>query len=329
MTSTVSDFFNPQQVPVGLLAINAERQIVDINQPLLELLAYQVNELMGQSIDKLFSGAGKLFFLTHVFPLMQHQGTVEEMYLRLKDKQNNELPVLVNAVKLPAANNGFVMVLLPIHRRFIFEDQLVAAKKEAERALREKQLVVAELERARVELEHKHQQLTELNKQLERLATTDSLTQLANRRTFEQQLELELEKVKRGYASAALLVMDIDHFKSINDNFGHAEGDVVLRRMGQVLAEQTRAIDTVARIGGEEFALIVSGASLAEAEQAAQRIRELVEQTGWAHGQVTMSIGVTSMLVEDDLVAVLQRADRALYEAKHKGRNRVEVSAEN
>ncbi|MDX1526079.1 MAG: diguanylate cyclase [Pseudidiomarina maritima] len=72
----------------------------------------------------------------------------------------------------------------------------------------------------------------------------------------------------------------------------------------------------------------MSGASLAEAKQAAQRIRELVEQTHWAHGRVTMSIGVTNMVAEDDLVAVLQRADRALYEAKHKGRNRVEVSAD-
>lgn len=322
----IDDYRWVEKAPVGVLAIQGNGVVTHVNTMLLKLLSYDRDEIIGQPINRLFARSGKLFFLTHVFPLLQHQGVVEEMYLRLRDREGHDVPVLINASKLEHGTGApvFIFALMPIQRRFIFEDQLVAARKEAEQALNAEREATDALKRAREELEEKQAQLIRLNDQLQRLAHTDALTQLANRRSFEETLEYQLALHKRQAITIGLMFLDIDHFKKINDIHGHGCGDEVLSKMGHILKTQMREVDTVARIGGEEFAIILPGVDEQGVYVAAERVRTKLASTKWNHGTVTVSIGVTMVRPSDTRESVLQRADRALYQAKRAGRNCVE-----
>lgn len=162
---------------------------------------------------------------------------------------------------------------------------------------------------------------------LQRLATTDPLTGLAIRRLFDLRLA-EATARARGGRTASLVLVDVDHFKAVNDRFGHPAGDEVLRTLGRLLRESVRGRDLAARLGGEEFALLLHGTSPEGAVVAADRIRarlaalEIILPDGTPLG-VTASFGVASIEAATSPSAVVAAADRALYEAKHGGRNRV------
>ncbi len=168
-----------------------------------------------------------------------------------------------------------------------------------------------------------------LEAQLQQLASTDPLTGLFNRRVFMEQLEMERAKVARlpNY-SAVLLMLDLDFFKRVNDVYGHGTGDEVLKAFADIARSSSRAIDVPARLGGEEFAVLLSGTDQNDALIMAERLRAQVAAMRIEHEagavQVTVSIGATYVSVNDQSSeAVLHRADAALYEAKDKGRNQV------
>jgi diguanylate cyclase (GGDEF)-like protein len=162
------------------------------------------------------------------------------------------------------------------------------------------------------------------------LATTDFLTGLPNRREFMARLEDELARVQRNVAEcAAVLMLDIDHFKVVNDRYGHASGDAVLRHLAGLMGATQRKIDTLGRMGGEEFAVLLPGASAAAAAAYAERLRQSVADCPLSiDGQVialTVSIGIAGIYARDMTAdAALKRADKALYRAKQAGRNRVD-----
>jgi diguanylate cyclase (GGDEF)-like protein/PAS domain S-box-containing protein len=172
-----------------------------------------------------------------------------------------------------------------------------------------------------------------LEAELREMAATDMLTGLPNRRHFLAQLEQECARVHRdGEHSASVLMIDIDHFKHVNDSCGHVAGDQVLRHLSATMRQELRRVDTLGRLGGEEFAIILPGAELADAELFADRLRRKVAETAAMHDDrklpVTISIGVSEIRVADaGAEDVLGRADRALYRAKESGRNRVVVEA--
>jgi diguanylate cyclase (GGDEF)-like protein len=156
-------------------------------------------------------------------------------------------------------------------------------------------------------------------------AFTDHLTGLANRRRFERQLERELNRTLRHGHPFCLLMLDLDNFKRLNDSFGHSTGDEAIRRIGKVLQEGTRGIDLAARIGGEEFALILVETNLEGGLEVAERLRASIKEISIPlAGHITASFGVaecpSSAQTSRDL---LHSADSALYEAKRAGRNRV------
>jgi diguanylate cyclase (GGDEF)-like protein len=168
---------------------------------------------------------------------------------------------------------------------------------------------------------------TRLYEEAERLATTDGLTGLSNRRTFNTTLEARLREAQRYRKALSLLLLDIDHFKKVNDTHGHPAGDAVLRGVAQVVRRQARETDFVARYGGEEMALVLPETDAAGARAIAERIRNAVaharHQTDSGALQVTLSVGVATWPATDsDLL--LDAADKALYRAKQNGRNRVE-----
>ncbi len=159
-------------------------------------------------------------------------------------------------------------------------------------------------------------------------AATDSLTGLANRWQFDEELALEWRRAERVGDSLALILADLDDFKSVNDSYGHPVGDKVLRRIAEILATNIRQVDLAARYGGEEFAVIVPEADLEGAVQLAERLRTALEtsEVELPDGKrmtVTASFGVAvkgDLLQGEDLIA---SADEALYEAKRAGKNRV------
>jgi len=167
--------------------------------------------------------------------------------------------------------------------------------------------------------------------ELREMATTDFLTGLPNRRHFMARLELELARIQRLETQrAAVLMLDLDYFKSVNDRFGHATGDMMLTHIAELMRQELRKIDVAARVGGEEFAIILPGADLAAAEAFAERLRLKVAQTPLVREAqlipMTISVGIAA-LGGADVEAALRCADLALYRAKEAGRNRVEVAA--
>lgn len=165
----------------------------------------------------------------------------------------------------------------------------------------------------------------------QRLATTDSLTGLMNRRAFVAAAEREIERSQRTEQSLSVLLLDVDHFKHINDRLGHATGDVVLAALGSLLPRQARPYDVVARWGGEEFVVALPNASTEEARGVAERLRKVIAESEVRapNGEavpVTVSIGVAERRCGESLDAMLDRADCAMYAAKTGGRNRVNVA---
>jgi diguanylate cyclase (GGDEF)-like protein len=162
-----------------------------------------------------------------------------------------------------------------------------------------------------------------LLERMQQMAVTDGLTQLANRRSFDRSLERELQRAMRTDGRLSVVLLDIDHFKALNDTHGHLVGDTVLREVANALAECGREYDTIARYGGEEFAAVLPGCSAALAVQVAERLRRAVEEAA-TDVSVTASCGVATYPYDGaDIDSLLGAADRALYSAKRAGRNRV------
>jgi diguanylate cyclase (GGDEF)-like protein len=162
------------------------------------------------------------------------------------------------------------------------------------------------------------------NKQLILLASIDPLTASGNRRALDKKLERIIADQKRGLSDVSLLLLDIDHFKKINDHYGHANGDMVLVELVELIQRYTRPLDATYRYGGEEFVILPLKVALAEAKIVADKLRELIANSTFADNiALTVSIGVAQYREGETAEAWIKRADAALYLAKDSGRNRV------
>jgi len=178
------------------------------------------------------------------------------------------------------------------------------------------------------ELDQKNRELELANKRLKKLSITDGLTELFNHRHVHQLLRDEFERSDRTGESIAVVMMDLDRFKSINDTYGHPTGDVVLFETAQIIQDTAREIDMVGRYGGEEFIAILPETDEEPGANFAERVRKAVEEHVYRDGateiRMTVSCGVASIRAGvDSPEALLKAADEALYQAKHGGRNQV------
>jgi diguanylate cyclase (GGDEF)-like protein/PAS domain S-box-containing protein len=182
-----------------------------------------------------------------------------------------------------------------------------------------------EAERAKEGLVLLNKELREANEHILKISQTDALTGLANRRTIDAGMRHEMARAERLGCGFSVILGDLDHFKSVNDEFGHLVGDRVLMVAARVLAEQARPYDLPARFGGEEFMVLLPESSLEDAMTIAQRIRTAISKVAVPEvtRQVTMSLGISAWEHGDTLGALVGRADAALYQAKKGGRNRV------
>ena len=189
------------------------------------------------------------------------------------------------------------------------------------------------LDNVRNQLEESRLQVVQLQTNLERaeeVGLRDAVTAIGNRRFFDASFMEEVEKARRLGDNVCLALADIDKFKNVNDRFGHLVGDRLLRLFANILVQNVRGQDKVARFGGEEFALIFPGARLGEAVTAVERIRVVLESKQWTIepsgeriSKVTASFGVSKLRADESANDLLRRVDERLYEAKVQGRNRV------
>ena len=187
--------------------------------------------------------------------------------------------------------------------------------------------MVKKLDVARAELEASNALLEAQKVQLEKLATTDALTDAFNRRKFNELTLAELERVRRYGRPLSLFILDIDHFKRVNDTYGHEAGDQVLVTLAGLLRAGIRATDSLARWGGEEFVVLSPGVTADGEAHLAERLRAAAAAHDHASvGTVTASFGVAEHSPGETPDELFARADRALYRAKDGGRNRVEVA---
>jgi diguanylate cyclase (GGDEF)-like protein/PAS domain S-box-containing protein/putative nucleotidyltransferase with HDIG domain len=274
----------------GVMFIDADNVVVEINDWFLRLLRQPRQIVVGRRVDDLSE-------LRALKPLL-------ESTKRLRAHAAGEAEVIHQTV-------GGVEVflrILPIHREDGYEGALISATD------------VTDGVQAKRKLE-------ETNRQLEEQAATDELTGLPNRRRFLDVLHHEFEQARRYGTSLVLAVVDVDRFKNVNDVYGHAFGDRVLREVAKALQACVRTVDTVARYGGDEFEILMPQTEIQDAFSTAERIRREIAQLSISDGvevlQVTVSIGIGSVAGSADRTpdSLVQRADEALYAAKGAGRD--------
>ena len=179
------------------------------------------------------------------------------------------------------------------------------------------------------QLENEIERRIKLETVLKELAATDPLTGLYNRREYDLLFKHEIERAKRMNTPLSVGIIDLDHFKKINDTYGHSAGDEVLKQTAVLFRENLRSMDIIGRWGGEEFIILLPGIAIDQANLTGNRLLQALESTNIDAGtvsiKITATIGLTQLLRDDNMDKVIRRADDALYKGKEAGRNRVEI----
>ena len=174
------------------------------------------------------------------------------------------------------------------------------------------------------QLEEKNEEIKKINQKLEKLIVKDDLTDIYNRRKLDEEIERFFAKSQRYDMTFSLILLDLDHFKLVNDNYGHNTGDKVLKEFSQLLVDNIREVDICGRWGGEEFLVVCPATELEAAENLAQRLRKIIESNDFTKvGNLTSSLGVATYREDDDIESLIKRVDDCLYQAKDNGRNTV------
>lgn len=283
-----------QSFQCGLIVTNlVDRRIVFSNLYIEELLGTSGNTDPLTRIDQLFSRASTIIIESYVMPTLIHEGCCEEVQITIQTMEGDKIPALLNArVDHAEPIRVYWTITTAVQR-----DQLYQ-----------------ELVDVRNKLEQKAERL-------EQLSQTDELTGLLNRREFFVRANRCIKTCKRSKRQLSLLVFDIDHFKNINDTYGHDVGDYALSSLGQLLKANCRETDHVARMGGEEFAVLMPDTAVDAALLFANRLLELVSQIQIKNTRLTMSAGIASGY-DREFDVLFKAADVALYQAKTSGRNK-------
>lgn len=292
--------------PDALLAVDAEGRIILANAQSEALFGYTRSELLGQTIEKLVPARYAARHAQHRTRFMsaahsRQMGAATELYALHKSGQEFPVDIMLS----PMQADGRQLTLCVVRD-------------------------IAERKAAQDALERKTEELRRVHAELELLASHDGLTGLFNWRAFYEHAGQMLKIAHRRRENVTLLLLDLDHFKAINDRFGHPEGDRVLQAVAAALRETARGNDIVARHGGEEFVVVALGLSAEEGLAAAERLRAAVAAIENLKHPITVSIGVATLPPQPNtqvdpraLAELLDQADQALYAAKNNGRNQV------
>ncbi len=292
MSNSISP--SPDDFHSGHLVVDSDRNIVFCNTYICQIAQAESSELIGASLSGYFTKASNIFIDSYIYPLLLSDSLVQETQLNWLSVEGDSIPVTAN-IKLAADGNTYWSLYTCANR-----DKLQG-----------------ELIKAREILESQ-------SKELLLLASTDSLTGLLNRRAFAVQAKKLVSHLLRGSSVYAVLSIDIDFFKRVNDTYGHKIGDKVLRHLAQVLSSERRAHDLVARTGGEEFVMLLPELSAEHALEFAERLRRKIAAQPIESLSITVSLGVAVSDPEHPsrFEQLLDWSDKALYDSKNQGRNR-------
>lgn len=321
-----------ESAPIAMLMVDAQGSIVLVNRQTELLFGYQRDELLGKPVALLMPSrlqtAGECSD--------QAWGRTPCACLQTVGLQHNgqEMPVEVGTQEVliddplghSAPTRCLLTSIVDITERVRLAAYVRRAHEELEQRVQER---TVQLEQANRDNETLLADLRRQRAELERLSREDPLTGLANRRDFDQQLRHEVQRSTRTGSPLTVAMLDLDHFKHINDRLGHTFGDAVLRAAAGLIRAQCREFDLVARYGGEEFALIMPGTDLEGASAVCERIRRSFQNHEWSTMQagllLTISAGLSQWQPGVDMATLLMQADAQLYEAKRLGRNRVQA----
>lgn len=291
MVDTLSSFLD--QFYSGHLVVNAKREISFSNQYITDLLGWLPETLASMNLNDIFTKASSIFIDSYVYPLLINEQCFEELQLALITSKGEKLAVVVS-IKLDQEQTSYWSIYSCASRDKLYQE-LIQAKE-----LLEKQSI-----------------------ELVELATVDSLTGLLNRRELENRASKMLSQAQRNKSSVALVIIDIDFFKNVNDTYGHVFGDDVLKSLGKILLKRHRAYDIVSRFGGEEFVVLLPDTDAENAFKVTEILRMDIEKTEVNGINITVSIGISlNNEHKNEFDTLFKEADSALYTAKHKGRNK-------
>jgi diguanylate cyclase (GGDEF)-like protein len=294
LTNKVIGFTSPEPdaFQSGAMVTDENRRIIYANTYFSYELNWDLETLVGKSSDDLFTFASKIFFENYLMPTLLHDKKCEEMQLTLYDGNGKRIPILVST-KIDEKGHIY-WVFFNASKRDKLYKELINVRKELE---------------AQVKI-------------LISMASTDELTGLMNRREINLRAPELINQAKRYKNTISLLMVDIDHFKEINDSFGHVQGDKLLNELGLRLQTFGRQTDLIARFGGEEFIILLPDTDKAGTKLFAAQLHELMSEIKINNTSVTISIGVTISDGSLNLDNLTKQADNALYMAKSTGRNR-------
>lgn len=284
----------PDDFQAGALITDENRNIIYANTYFFDELNWKLETLVGKKSDDLFTYSSKIFCESYLMPLLIHEKKCEEMQLTLLDGNGERIPIVVSA-KMDDKGHIYWSFFNASKRDKLYEELIDARK----------------------ELEAQAQTLLSM-------AATDELTGLMNRRELNLRAPEIINQAKRYGHTMALLMVDIDHFKKVNDSYGHVEGDRVLKKLGQSLLTFGRQTDIIARFGGEEFIMLLPDTGAADVSLFTDRLHSLVSKIEVNNTPITVSIGVTMSDANQNLQSLTKQADTALYKAKNSGRNKTE-----
>ena len=279
--------------------VTSNREITFSNQYIADKLGWRKDELLGRSLRDVFTKASKIFIDSYVYPLLIHERSVEELQLTMMTSDGGRLSVVAN-IKIDENQITYWSLYDCANRDKLYQE-LIKAKE-----LLEKQSL-----------------------ELIELATIDSLTGLLNRRELNNRVQPMLSQANRTESSVATIIIDIDFFKNVNDTHGHVFGDEVLQHISQILLNNRREHDIIARFGGEEFVLVLPNITTNDAFKVAETLRLQIENSEVKGVKITVSMGISmNKNGNNDFDSLFKLADAALYQAKEKGRNMTVISEE-
>ncbi len=289
-----SETWSLDALPCGCVITDPSQQILQANEHIEYQFGLDHRSLYGASLAGIFTKASRLFFESYAVPILKYEGFLEELQINVRLGTGQPVPVVLNAKFSPDASRIYWVIFPALQR-----DQLIDELHEANRAL--------------------EQRTTSLRNE----AITDPLTGIGNRAELDSQMESLVISSQNNRVPCALMLVDIDHFKEVNDRFGHGAGDHVLQRVAMALTGHRRNTDIAFRYGGDEFIVLLNNTSGQEASKVADRLHQRIDNLDLEVGPISVSIGIATTdgygIVE--FPALRELADQALYRAKSAGRH--------